>query len=65
MKVVIFTVHPYILPSQMYFESQPWFRKQNFQNHPDPLVLEAGPFLVTGAMLVHPRAEVSVTVEAA
>lgn len=49
----------------MYFESQPWFRKQNFQNHPDPLVLEAGPFLVTGAMLVHPRAEVSVTVEAA
>ena len=32
--------------STMYFEKQPWFRKQNFQYYPEPLVLEAATYQV-------------------
>ena len=39
----VFTIVP---ASTMYFEKQPWFRKQNFQYYPEPLVLEAATYQV-------------------
>ena len=47
----------------MFFERQPWFKKQNFMFSPDPLVLRADRFLVTAVMVIRPQTDIFITVE--
>lgn len=48
----------------MYFEPQTWFRKVNFQQHPDEVVVvEAAGRRVTATMLVRPKATIDVVVD--
>ena len=47
----------------MYFESQPWFRRQNFQYNDNPLVLKADNFTITATMKIRPQADVYVTIQ--
>ena len=55
---------PHFLCSQMYFEPQTWFRKVNFQQHPDEaVVVEAAGRRVTATMLVRPKATIDVIVD--
>ena len=49
--------------STMFFERQPWFKKQNFMFSPDPLVLKADRFLVTAVMVIRPQTDIFITVE--
>ena len=48
----------------MYFEPQTWFRKVNFQQHPDEaVVVEAAGRRVTATMFVRPKATIDVVVD--
>ena len=59
-----FMLSAYFLCSQMYFEPQTWFRKVNFQQHPDEVVVvEAAGRRVTATMLVRPKATIDVVVD--
>jgi len=49
--------------SQMYFESHPWFCRQNFQYNDNPLVLQAENFTITASMSIRPQADVHVTIQ--
>ena len=49
--------------STMFFERQPWFKKQNFMFSPDPLVLRADRFLITAVMVIKPQTDIFITVE--
>ena len=49
--------------STMFFERQPWFKKQNFMFSPDPLVLRADRFLITAVMVIRPQTDIFITVE--
>ena len=47
----------------MYFEQQPWFKRQNFRYDLNPLVVTAYNFTITATMNVKPQADVVVTIE--
>ena len=47
----------------MYFESQPWFKRQNFRYNNNDLVVTAYNFTITATMNIRPQADVNVTIE--
>jgi len=49
--------------SQMYFESHPWFCRQNFHYNDNPLVMKVAGLTITASMTIRPQADVQVIVQ--
>ena len=47
----------------MYFESHPWFCRQNFHYNDNPLVMKVEGFTITASMTIRPQADVQVIVQ--